>query len=523
MVVFSSLLFRLILLPSAPIQEIDYYRYLWDGRVLLAGVSPYQFTPQQIENWRWGTERQETRHYLWQLAQLSDTTEVIFQRVHHRHVPTVYPPAAQAIFATATLVTPAAAPLWLHLLIFKLFILAFDVGTLFVLISLLRRLGVAPIWCLAYGWCPLLLKEVANSAHLDSIAVFFTTLSIRLLVEIYCRDRAGDRSGRVSLACAATAALAHGTLAKSYPLVLLPVAGAFLLSRLKDRSALPALVFGAVLVLGYVPFLALAAGEAPGQALDWPTSAADNALQAGADFGQAHQPWTGLGAFLGMWEMNDFLFMLVHENLRPTGAVAAPWFVLMPASWRAGLDHSVGQSLQTLGLMAPNRSPAFLLAQGLMGLVLLGLTLRWAWQVWRSPEPAPLLRGAFLTLAWGWLLSAAPNPWYLLWCLPFMLFAGRLSWFLLPGFSLLYYLRFWMEYQAWSDPAAVAAARMTFDYGIIWLEYLPCLLLLFVESFWPRRRGETWLDVTAKQESTPRAHAINQAGPPSRTEKVACG
>lgn len=487
LVVAGALIFRLILLLSTPIQEIDYYRYLWDGRVLLAGVSPYQFAPEQIENWRWGAKHQETRHYLWQQAQQSDTTELIFQRVHHRQVPTVYPPAAQAVFAAAALVTPASAPLWQHLLVFKLFVLVFDIGTLFVLVSLLRRLSLAPIWSLAYGWCPLVLKEVVNSAHLDTIAVFCTTLCIRLLVEVHFRV-AEQKAGALSLACAAAAALALGILAKCYPLVLVPVVGAFLLGRLRYQIAVPALVFAAVLVLGYAPFLALAAGDTPGEALDWPTAAEGVVSAAGKDFGQAHQPWTGLGTFLGMWEMNDFLFMLLHENLRPPSAVAAPWFALTPASWRTGLDHSVSEVMQALALLAPERSPVFLLAQGLLGLLLLVLTLRWAWQAARSPEPLPLLRGVFLTLAWGWLLSAAPNPWYLLWCLPFMVFTGRLSWFLLPGLSLLYYLRFWMEYRAWGDPAAVAAARMAFDYGIIWLEYLPFLLLLILEAVLQRRR-----------------------------------
>ena len=40
-----SILFRLTLLVSAPIQEIDFYRYLWDGRVLWHGLNPYRFAP----------------------------------------------------------------------------------------------------------------------------------------------------------------------------------------------------------------------------------------------------------------------------------------------------------------------------------------------------------------------------------------------------------------------------------------------------------------------------------------------
>jgi len=41
---------------------------------------------------------------------------------------------------------------------------------------LLRDIGMSPDWADALGWCPLALKEFANTDHLDAIAVFFTTL-----------------------------------------------------------------------------------------------------------------------------------------------------------------------------------------------------------------------------------------------------------------------------------------------------------------------------------------------------------
>ena len=43
-----AVLFRITLLPSEPIQEIDIYRYVWDGLVAQQGVSPFRFSPQQV-------------------------------------------------------------------------------------------------------------------------------------------------------------------------------------------------------------------------------------------------------------------------------------------------------------------------------------------------------------------------------------------------------------------------------------------------------------------------------------------
>ena len=41
--------YRLILFASSPIQEIDYYRYIWDGRSLAGGINPFAFAPAEID------------------------------------------------------------------------------------------------------------------------------------------------------------------------------------------------------------------------------------------------------------------------------------------------------------------------------------------------------------------------------------------------------------------------------------------------------------------------------------------
>jgi hypothetical protein len=190
------------------------------------------------------------------------------------------------------------------------------------------------------------------------------------------------------------------------------------------------------------------------------------------------------------WQMNDFLFMLAHENLRRPGPEPDNWFVLVPGEWREALHGTCLAPVAGAALPASEADPAFLLTQFLMGAILMGLCFRWAGGIYKQPEPAVLLRGVFLSLAWGWLLSSAQNPWYLLWSLPFMVFDGRRSWFLLPGLALLYYLRFWLEYQAPATDAGSLAARGAFDFQVVWLEYLPFFLALLVETWRLRRKGE---------------------------------
>ena len=49
-VLFFGLLFRVIVVPSTPIQEIDIYRYIWDGAAVAEGVDPYLYSPNSIKN-----------------------------------------------------------------------------------------------------------------------------------------------------------------------------------------------------------------------------------------------------------------------------------------------------------------------------------------------------------------------------------------------------------------------------------------------------------------------------------------
>ena len=134
--------------------------------------------------------------------------------------------------------------------------------------------------------------------------------------------------------------------------------------------------------------------------------------------------------------------MLAHENLRPpiTG-VPDPWFVVVPRDVRLTIDRDAAGPLARFP-GAPDAEPAFLLTQGLMALIVGAIGITCAVSVFKTPKPQALLRSTALILAWGWLLSSTSHPWYLTRRLPFLVFEGRRSWFLLTGLALIYYLRF---------------------------------------------------------------------------------
>jgi len=479
-VIGFSVLFRLILLGSSPIQEIDYYRYLWDGRVLLSGLDPYQLAPAELDRLGAAAEPGSALSRTWELSRASEPLRTIFERIHHREVPTIYPPVAQAVFALSARLTPIDAPLWVHVIIFKALLVGFDLGVVLALAGLLVRLGKPASWCLAYGWCPLALKEVANTGHLDAIAVCLTLLATLAITGVSGRER--DRAG-LRFGLLAAVGLALGTLGKSYPLVLTPLFGAFLAARLRWRVLWATLAFAGVLAIGYAPFLV-------GRAL----SAADR-----NEAETEHTPWSGVSTFLSQWEKNDFLFMIVYENVRvpepkpqraglleiaggePAGPDPDRWFAVVPRSVRAALRERLDQVLPSA--ITSKADPAFLLTQALMGTVVVGIVFGWAWAVYRRPEAERLAQACGLVLVWGWLLAPTGYPWYLTWSLPFFVFDRRRSWFLLTALALGYYLRFFVEYQAIeAGPGAMAAALDRFDHGIVWAEYGPFFLVLLWEQ-----------------------------------------
>ena len=92
--------------------------------------------------------------------------------------------------------TPAQASIDQRILILKIWLLGFDLATGGLVLLLLRQTGRPLGMFVLYAWCPLVLKEFANSGHLDVIAVFLTTLAMWLAVRSAAcgRGRAGGQA-----------------------------------------------------------------------------------------------------------------------------------------------------------------------------------------------------------------------------------------------------------------------------------------------------------------------------------------
>ena len=150
-IIIFSLMFRLTLLPVTPSDDI--YRYLWEGKLQLNGISPYSHPPESFS--------------------LEHLRDGFFSDINHKHLPTIYPPLTLMVFAVADYVS--------HTIIsMKSIFLIFDVLSIFILLRFLRVMGKDSHNVLTYAWSPLILISFAARGHCDSLQIFLVILALYL-------------------------------------------------------------------------------------------------------------------------------------------------------------------------------------------------------------------------------------------------------------------------------------------------------------------------------------------------------
>ncbi len=200
---------RLAFLPFTPSLSDDVYRYVWDGRVQLAGLNPYRYAPAD--------------------GRLDSVRYAERGRINHPRLRTVYPALAELGFA-------ALAAAHGGVLAFKL------------LLGLIDLLAAWAIWWLAdakrrraalvlYLLCPAVILQTWEAAHLEVAAVLLVVLAAGLV------RRGRDGWAGVALGLAAAVKLT--------PLVL--VLPALVGGRARPLRFLAGLV--PALLVPYLPYL----------------------------------------------------------------------------------------------------------------------------------------------------------------------------------------------------------------------------------------------------------------------------
>ena len=202
-----AVVFRACGLFGGPIYEDDFYRYLWDGYRFAQDGTPYGLAPEAF----------------FTDPGVPAAFQRILDQVNYPELPTIYGPVTELLFLVGYWLRPGSV-LALQAMLVVVDLLA---------IGLLLRLA-PPRAVLLYAWCPLVIKEIAFTAHPDGAAVCLLLAAVVLAR----RDRLQ--------AAAVCLALAVGS--KVLAVLLAP----FVLARarLVDWG-----VFAAVLAALYLPFV----------------------------------------------------------------------------------------------------------------------------------------------------------------------------------------------------------------------------------------------------------------------------
>lgn len=213
-------------LTRLPRTSNDVLRYIWDGKVQLAGIDPYRYAPT--------APQLIPLHEPLLFSNVGCPVPTGCALLNRPEVHTIYPPVAQAAFDLVRLVTLGGHGGE------RGFQLAASIGVLVITALLLRRRAM-PLWAAAaWGWCPIVVSEFGNNAHIDWLAILLSLLAI----------------GAFTAARPAWAGawLGAAIATKLYPALLLP-------SLLKRHPMRVLGVASLVVVVGYLPHV-LAVGGA---------------------------------------------------------------------------------------------------------------------------------------------------------------------------------------------------------------------------------------------------------------------
>ncbi|UBU16299.1 glycosyltransferase 87 family protein [Nonomuraea gerenzanensis] len=197
-------------LAAPPSTSTDSFRYVWDGRVQAAGLSPYDRPPSDPalaglrDDWLFPAG----------CAGLYPLPDGGCTRINRPTEPTIYPPVAQWYFLLVHWLSPDGVR---HL--------ALQVGgwvmAVVALMAVCRIAGVrrAVYW----AWCPAVPVEAVNNAHVDMLGVLLVVLA-------FMAGTRSARAGNVRTGVLSGVLLGAAVAAKLLPAAALPGALAGVLS-----------------------------------------------------------------------------------------------------------------------------------------------------------------------------------------------------------------------------------------------------------------------------------------------------
>ncbi|MDY7395131.1 mannosyltransferase [Aureibaculum sp. 2210JD6-5] len=161
-----AILLRLVFLFSIPNLSQDFYRFIWDGRMILEGYNPYLYTPQSFID--------QGIFPVQQALELFNGMGAL-SAGHF----TNYPPINQLCFVIAGLFSDNS--ILGSAIVLRIIIIAADLGSLYFGKKLLKKLNIPVKNIFWYILNPFIIIELTGNLHFEGVMIFFLIWSLHLL------------------------------------------------------------------------------------------------------------------------------------------------------------------------------------------------------------------------------------------------------------------------------------------------------------------------------------------------------
>lgn len=161
-----SMIFRLIFIVAIPCLSDDYFRFIWDGKLFVNGFNPYLFIPSEIIN----TD----------LAKTAGLTQELYNGLNSPDYYSVYPPINQLIFALGGFFSKFG--MLAGIIAIRIPILIAEFFTIKYIRRLLDSLQLPHHHILLYALNPLVIVELSGNLHFEGMMLLCVVIGVYWLI-----------------------------------------------------------------------------------------------------------------------------------------------------------------------------------------------------------------------------------------------------------------------------------------------------------------------------------------------------
>jgi len=195
-IILLSISLRLVLMLAMPGLSNDFYRFIWDGRLILKGLNPYLSLPSEfIGNGN--------------LKMLGPDAPELYagQGSLSPYNYTVYPPLNQLFFLVSVALFPES--IFGSVIVLRIFIILADIGIIIFGSKILKQLNIPHSNIILYALNPFIILEFTGNLHFEGVMLFFLVLAIYFMLNEKHLQSAVFFAGAISI--------------KLIPLIFLPL------------------------------------------------------------------------------------------------------------------------------------------------------------------------------------------------------------------------------------------------------------------------------------------------------------